>query len=91
MNLESEKGIILVSMFIATFSFGIMPIKLVLMNSQSRHCDRGENEHVNELERQKKTRNAQRWKSIISLANCFSGGVFVAACLLDLCPGKCKF
>ena len=27
-----------------------------------------------------------RWKNLISFANCFSGGVFIAACLLDLFP-----
>ena len=27
-----------------------------------------------------------RWKNFISFANCFSGGVFIAACLLDLFP-----
>ena len=26
------------------------------------------------------------WKSFISLCSCFSGGVFIAACLLDLLP-----
>lgn len=28
-----------------------------------------------------------RLKKIISYASCFSGGVFIAACLLDLLPG----
>merc|ERR1719402_473454 len=28
----------------------------------------------------------QRWKTIISFASCFAGGVFIAACLLDLFP-----
>ena len=27
-----------------------------------------------------------RWKNFISFASCFSGGVFIAACLLDLFP-----
>ena len=27
-------------------------------------------------------------KKIVSYASCFSGGVFIAACLLDLLPGK---
>ena len=27
-----------------------------------------------------------RWRTIISFCSCFSGGVFIAACLLDLLP-----
>jgi hypothetical protein len=27
-----------------------------------------------------------RWKLIISFSSCFAGGVFIAACLLDLLP-----
>ena len=27
-----------------------------------------------------------KWKKIVSLCSCFSGGVFLAACLLDLFP-----
>ena len=28
-----------------------------------------------------------RWQTIISLLSCFSGGVFIGACFLDLIPG----
>ena len=31
-------------------------------------------------------RSRSRWKTVISFANCFSGGVFMAACLLDVFP-----
>ena len=27
-----------------------------------------------------------RWRMLISFSSCFSGGVFIAACLLDLLP-----
>ena len=27
-----------------------------------------------------------RWQTIVSFSSCFSGGVFIAACLLDLLP-----
>ena len=27
-----------------------------------------------------------RWRSVISFSSCFSGGVFMGACLLDLIP-----
>lgn len=27
-----------------------------------------------------------RWRTLISFCSCFSGGVFIAACLLDLLP-----
>ena len=87
MNMESEKGIILAGMFIATITFGMFPIKLVISNPSVATAN-GENEYLTEVESRRKKRNAQWWKTVISLANCFSGGVFVGACLLDLIPGK---
>ena len=32
------------------------------------------------------TRQNTKWKVVVSLASCFSGGVFIAACILDLFP-----
>ena len=91
-KLEGEKGIILVGMFIATLSFGILPIRILFLNlpSSSRNSEREnqENETISVQERHRKESRARRWKTLISFANCFSGGVFVAACLLDLFPGN---
>ena len=33
-----------------------------------------------------KTRQNSKWKKVVSLASCFSGGVFIGACILDLFP-----
>ena len=33
-----------------------------------------------------KTRQNSKWKTAVSLASCFSGGVFIGACILDLFP-----
>ena len=33
-----------------------------------------------------KTRQNSKWKNVVSLASCFSGGVFIGACILDLFP-----
>ncbi len=59
----TEKIIILVGMFIATYVFSLIPIKLV-----------------------GSTRMSSKMKTVVSLGSCFSGGVFLAACLLDLFP-----
>ena len=91
MALEGEKSIILVVMFIATFSFGILPIRILLLNlpnASSQAEGNPVNENLNEEERRRKKSRSQRWKTFIGFANCFSGGVFVAACLLDLFPGN---
>ena len=32
------------------------------------------------------TRQNTKWKIVVSMASCFSGGVFIAACILDLFP-----
>jgi hypothetical protein len=89
--LEGEKFIILVGMFIATLSFGILPIRILLLNLSTNRLHAGTNEESVTLSEQQRHRNknrSRRWKNAISYANCFSGGVFVAACLLDLFPGK---
>ena len=33
-----------------------------------------------------KTRQNSKWKNVVSFASCFSGGVFIGACILDLFP-----
>ena len=53
--------------------------------SSSRRRDRRSGSTTFEMRREKRT---ARLKKVISYASCFSGGVFIAACLLDLLPGK---
>ena len=89
--LEGEKFVILVGMFIATLSFGILPIRILLLNLSTNRVPAEINEENQTLVEQQRHRNknrSRRWRNAISYANCFSGGVFVAACLLDLFPGK---
>lgn len=74
MSLSSEKAVILVGMFTATLCFGLAPVKLVTWSAQATNSQPASR------------RRRRRLKKAISLANCFSGGVFVAACLLDLFP-----
>ena len=82
-KLESEKLIILLGMFVVTLCFGILPIRILFL---SRPSTQG-NEDTTQAQIHRHKYNT-RWKTIIGFANCFSGGVFVAACLLDLFPGR---
>ena len=82
-KLESEKLIILLGMFVVTLCFGILPIRILFL---SRPSTQG-NEDTTQAQIHRHKHNT-RWKTIIGFANCFSGGVFVAACLLDLFPGR---
>lgn len=68
-NLYTEKIIVMISMAVVTFLFGMIPIKL-----------------FSTLRNNTDAVSRQRWKTIISFASCFAGGVFIAACLLDLFP-----
>jgi len=68
-TLVTEKVITLFSMAVATFLFGMLPLKLF---SQLRN-----NPDVS---------SRIRWRLVISFSSCFAGGVFIAACLLDLMP-----
>lgn len=68
-NLFTEKIIVMISMAVVTFLFGMIPIKL-----------------FSTLRNNTDSVSRQRWKTIISFASCFAGGVFIAACLLDLFP-----
>jgi len=68
-KLLSEKIIVMVTMLVVTFLFGMIPLKLF---SAVRH-----NTDVT---------SRIRWRLVISFASCFAGGVFIAACLLDLLP-----
>lgn len=68
-KLLNEKIIVLVSMLIVTFLFGMIPLKL--FSAVRQNTD---------------TTSRIRWRLVISFASCFSGGVFIAACLLDLLP-----
>ena len=87
--LEGQKSIILVAMLIVTFSFGVLPIRVLLLNLPNDNVpENQEDEHLAGQERLRNKSRSKRWKTIIGFANCFSGGVFVAACLLDLFPGN---
>ena len=82
-KLESEKLIILLGMFVVTLCFGILPIRILFLSRPSTQGNVGTTQA--QIHRHKQN---TRWKTIIGFANCFSGGVFVAACLLDLFPGR---
>ena len=89
--LESQKYIILLAMFLTTVCFGILPLRILylnqnIVNPQASH-NTEDNENIVHLRKRKHDTKTKRWKKIISFANCFSGGVFVGACLLDLFPG----
>lgn len=61
----TEKLVILCGMFVATLTFGLLPVKLV--GSSAREM-------------------RSKWRTVVTMSSCFSGGVFIAACLLDLFP-----
>merc|ERR1711970_1202079 len=66
-----NKVIVMITMTIITFTFGMMPLKLYskLKNNNNPSSD-----------------SRTRWKKLMSFSSCFGGGVFMAACLLDLLP-----
>eukprot|EP00088_Acartia_fossae_P021816 TRINITY_DN2317_c0_g1_i1.p1 TRINITY_DN2317_c0_g1~~TRINITY_DN2317_c0_g1_i1.p1 ORF type:complete len:361 (+),score=47.84 TRINITY_DN2317_c0_g1_i1:71-1153(+) len=68
-NLVSEKLIVIATMLVVTFLFGMLPLKL--FSSVRANTD---------------LTSRIRWRLVISFASCFAGGVFIAACLLDLMP-----
>jgi len=70
-------------MFVATMVFGLLPIWLV---KHFLYSSGDEGSHHEAAAREDKRRT--RLKKTISFASCFSGGVFIAACLLDLLPGR---
>ena len=89
--LESQKYIILLAMFLTTVCFGILPLRILylnqnMVNPQASH-NIEDNENIVHQRKRKHDTKTKRWKKMISFANCFSGGVFVGACLLDLFPG----
>ena len=84
-KLESEKLIILLGMFVVTLCFGILPIRIFFLSRPSTIDRTQGNEDSTQAQIHRHKHNT-RWKTIIGFANCFSGGVFVAACLLDLFP-----
>ena len=89
--LESQKYIILLAMFLTTICFGILPLRILYLNQRSSTnltSHHGENDSQRLERRQNNNNRTKRWRKMISFANCFSGGVFVGACLLDLFPGK---
>jgi len=68
-TLVTEKVITLFSMAVATFLFGMLPLKL-----------------FSQLRNNPDVTSRIRWRLVISFSSCFAGGVFIAACLLDLMP-----
>jgi len=68
-TLVTEKVITLISMAVATFFFGMLPLKL-----------------FSQLRNNPDVTSRIRWRFVISFSSCFAGGVFIAACLLDLLP-----
>ena len=45
------------------------------------------NSNITPIVNTKYHRTKPRWKTLISILSCFSGGVFIGACFLDLVPG----
>ena len=41
---------------------------------------------ISKVKHNQNDQSRTRWRTIISFCSCFSGGVFVAACLLDMLP-----
>merc|ERR1719347_2379125 len=68
-TLVTEKVITLATMAVATFLFGMLPLKL-----------------FSQLRNNPDVTSRIRWRLVISFSSCFAGGVFIAACLLDLMP-----
>merc|ERR1719347_1361127 len=68
-TLVTEKVITLATMAVATFLFGMLPLKLFA-----------------QLRNNPDVTSRIRWRLVISFSSCFAGGVFIAACLLDLLP-----
>jgi len=66
-----NKVIVMIVMTIITFTFGMLPLKL-----------------YSKLKNNNNPSSDSRtiWKKLISFSSCFGGGVFMAACLLDLLP-----
>jgi len=64
-----EKLVVMFTMLVVTFLFGMFPLKL--FSSVRDNTD---------------VTSRIRWKLVLSFASCFAGGVFIAACLLDLLP-----
>jgi len=69
-TMVTDKVIVMITMTIITFSFGIMPLKLYSKVKSNDHSNTSK----------------IRWRNLISFSSCFGGGVFIAACLLDLLP-----
>jgi len=85
------KAITLTVLFIVTLLFGALPIFILHIKKRTRRSNDRENEEaaqlVDDAENPKNEKEIEnRWTKLIGFANCFSGGVFLAAILLDLIP-----
>ena len=75
--------------FIATFVVSIIPIYILFLRRSARRIldiEIEEHEQLIPPNRREANDRIQKWKKLIGYANCFSGGVFLSACLLDLSP-----
>lgn len=75
--------------FIATFVVSIIPIYILFLRRSARRIldiEIEEHEQLIPPNRREANDKIQKWKKLIGYANCFSGGVFLSACLLDLSP-----
>ena len=73
-SLLTEKIIVMMTMFVVTLLFGMLPLKL--FSAVRDNTD---------------VASRNRWKAVISFSSCFGGGVFIAACLLELVPEVEKY
>ncbi|XP_014786465.1 zinc transporter ZIP1 [Octopus bimaculoides] len=75
MKVEILKVILLIALFIVTLICGFLPVKLVSYSQrQTTHAG------------STRQSNRKRYKHVFSCLSCFSAGVFLATCLLDLFP-----
>ncbi|XP_029646596.1 zinc transporter ZIP1-like [Octopus sinensis] len=75
MKVEILKVILLIALFVVTVVCGFLPVKLVSY-SQRQTAQGGTTRQS----------NRKRYKHVFSCLSCFSAGVFLATCLLDLFP-----
>jgi len=85
------KVVILSVLSLVTFLFGSLPIFLLHIKKRALSAKYKDDEEAAQLlddngKETNENQNESRWKRLIGFANCFSGGVFVAAVLLDLLP-----
>ena len=73
----------LVGMAVSTILFGILPL-LFVSKLRNNNDPASKNRLFCLHTKYKETK--LRWRTMVSLLSCFSGGVFMGACFLDLIP-----